>query len=283
MGQRADEDEDPADGDAALLAAPDVPDQDPFDDIAALDGFEHAVHDRDDPGIGQCPLHSEAVCPERVAPVDEVDPGGETGQIHGLLHGGIAATDDGDFQAFKKSGVTYGTIGYAEPGIPALTGAALPAETGPAGDDDGPCRDPAAVLEFDDPVSAATGQLLHGTGHEPGREAQGMGPERLGKGRPGGFGKTGIVLDPAGRQYLPAGAPLFQDEGPDARTPGVDGGRKPGRARADDDKLVFFHESLTGLLVVPGRSEEMPCPARPWGGGGGAWRGQTRAGVTTGR
>ncbi|SFV74259.1 hypothetical protein DESPIGER_2440 [Desulfovibrio piger] len=37
------------------------------------------------------------------------------------------------------------------------------------------------------------------------------------------------------------------------------------------------------MLVVPGRSEEMPCPARPWGGGGGAWRGQTRAGVTTGR
>ena len=282
MGKRADEDEDPADGDAALFTALDVPDPNLFDDITALDGFEHALHNRNDPGIGQCPLHSEAVGPEGVAPVDEIDPGSETGKIHGLLHGGIAATDDGDFQPFKKSGIAYGTIGYAKTGILALTGAPLPAKTRTAGDDDGPGRDPAAVLEFDDLVIAATGQLLHGTGHEPGRKAQGMCPERLGKGSPGGFGQTGIVLDPAGRQDLPTGAPLFQDEGLDTRASGVDGGRKTGRTCTYDDKLMSFHESLIGLLAVPGRTEEMWYPARPWGGGG-AWRGQPRAVITTGR
>jgi len=80
--------------------------------------------------------------------VDEIDPRSETGKIHGLLHGGIAATDDGDFQTFKKSGIAYGTIGYAKTGILALTGAPLPAKTRTAGDDDGPGRDPAAVLEM---------------------------------------------------------------------------------------------------------------------------------------
>ena len=71
-----------------------------------------------------------------------------------------------------------------------------------------------------------------------------MGAKGVGQTRTRAVKDAGIVLHPAGGQYLPTGAAFFQHKSVKTGALAVDGGGKSRRASADDDQFTFFHEKI---------------------------------------
>ena len=101
VGDVADAEEEEGDGELRALAGLDVA-QAEAAHLLLFDA-EHLFDDRAgeelNAGVGDGALHHDAAGAEAVGAVDEGDLGGEAGEEERLLHGGVAAADDGDLLA----------------------------------------------------------------------------------------------------------------------------------------------------------------------------------------
>ena len=90
------------------------------DQFVAVDVVRPLVQEEFDLRVGAGAVLHGLGCPQLVAAVDQVDLVGEPGEEGGLLHGGVAAADDGDDLLPEEESVTGRAPGDAVPGQPLL-------------------------------------------------------------------------------------------------------------------------------------------------------------------
>ncbi len=190
--------------------------------------------------MGHGALHHDAAGAEAVGAVDERDFGGEAGEEERLLHGGVAAADDGDLLAGGEEAVACGAGADAVADERLLAGQAEPAGAGAGGDDERAGVDGLlAGAEVED-----VGVLREVGGDELGHlelraEADGLLLHVLDElGALDALGPAGEVFDQRGDGELAAGLVALEDERLEVGARGVDGGGEAGAAGAEDDGVA---------------------------------------------
>ncbi len=152
--------------------------------------------------------------PQRIAPVDEGDPGSEGCQVKGLLDSAVASSHDHDMPSPEEGLIACGAVADT-PAVESLfPGDAQPGWCGACGDYES-TRVHRATVGLDQQSAAIPG----GGGRDLFREEDSAGGEGLGahdthQGLAGGRTCAGIVLDPVCEDGLSAGLPALEDDVP---------------------------------------------------------------------
>ncbi len=131
----ADRDEQALDVEVAEVAGLGVLQLHAADLLRADDLLDRDVRMDLDLGVGDGPVDHDLARAERVAAVEQVDLGRETGEVGGLLEGGVATADDGDLAVLEEETVAGRAGGHATPAEAGLAVEPEP-ERGRAGGDD---------------------------------------------------------------------------------------------------------------------------------------------------
>ena len=173
-----------------------------------------------------------------IAPVHQVYPGGEPGQKQGILRGGIAPAYHKYLFILEKRPIAGGAVRYAPPAQAPLVRKAQCARLRPQGQDQAAGLPPLPARQDGGLDRAIQLQLLRLGVLEFGAHGLGLALQQHGQVRPlHPFGEPGIVLDQAGGGRLPAGKGLFQYQCIQAAPGGVQCGRQPRGAAADDQTI----------------------------------------------
>ncbi len=222
-----------AEADTGDLAGGDIED---FGDDGIPDGF--------DLGIGEGTFGHDAGGAEGIAPMDEVDLGGEAGEVGCFFAGGIAATnhDDGLVAEHGEGAVAGGAVGDAELFEFVFTGDIEVTMAGTAGDDEGLGVD---LFAIDHEADGGFAEVNGIDGGEPDLSAEFLGLF-LHAGHQfvaiDALWETGEVFDDAGGGQQAPGHGAGEDEGGEIGSGGVDGGGQAGTSRTNDDN--FFHKAV---------------------------------------
>ena len=246
----ADGDEDAFDRDAAFRAALDVLDPDLGDPqwvVLALDAVQHRIPDHFDLGVPKEAFLEDLLGPEGVAPVDEGDLRGVTGEIHRFLDRRVAAADDADRQAAEKEAVAGGAGRHPESLEPLLAFQSQPAGAGAGGDDQGIGGVAVAGIAEQGERSARKIGRDDGVGAGGGADVLGLLPHLLHQPRSlDDLGEAGVVLDIGGDRHLTAWLKAPDHVGLETGARGVDRRGKPGGTGTEDQDFtveVFAHGS----------------------------------------
>ena len=220
--------------------------------LVAVHLHHHAVPHEGDLGVGKGLLLDGLGSPQLVPAVDNGHLAGELGQVHGLLHGAVAAAHHVHLKVLKEGGVAGGAEGDALAGELALVLAADGLGEGAGGDDDalglilalGPHQllHVAAEVHALNHIGAALGaellRLLRHTGNEAGAA---LALHHLAR----------VVFNFIGDGNLAAILALFDNQGAQTAASRIEAGSQTGRAAAQNNNVVnLAHNSI--LLPVPG-------------------------------
>lgn len=190
---------------------------------------------------------------EFLAAVDEVDLAGVLGEVGGLFHGGIAATDDRDDLVLEEEAVAGGAGTNASGPVEVFGVEAEFAGAGTSGDDEGFALEFAGDVVvpgvvFDVELDGAARKF--GSGDEAGLEAgaKAFGLLLHGRHEVGAFDallESREILDVGRSGELTALKVAVKDEGVEIGAGGVNRGGEAGGAASEDDDL--FHKGIPGV------------------------------------
>ena len=190
--------------------------------------------------------------PEVVAPVNQADLGGELRQEDRLLHRRVAAADDHDLLVAEEGRVADRAVRDAA-ALQRALGLEPELPGGRAGGDDHALGGVLVLADPDPQRVLGEVDLRHVVGQELRAEALGLAPEVLHHRRahdPVGIAR--IVLDVARDHQLAAPGEALDHERLQVGARGVERGRVPGRASADDDEFscVPVHFCLRSIKRI---------------------------------
>ena len=234
----ADGDEHGVEGDVPGLAGDRVEEGEGLDGPLPLHLGDGGVHDHVDLRVVPGALLHDRGRTEFIAAVDQGDLFTELGEEVGLLHGGVAATDDGDLLALEEEAVAGGAGGDSVAQQLLLTGDTEVARGGTGDEDDG-LRVELLVLGedlLDLTVELDAHDVLH---TQVGAEALGLVAHVLHEVRAHDARREPReVLHLGGLHEQTAEVHALEDEGLEFGAGRVDGGGVAGGAGADDDDVV---------------------------------------------
>jgi hypothetical protein len=243
----ADGDEQPGDGQRALLAGPGVPGADRLELRVAHRLEDLGVPDELDLRVVEGPLLHDLAGPQGVAAVHEVDLAREAGEEGGLLQRAVAAADDRDVLVAEEEPVAGGAPGDAAAGQLLLTGDAELAVGRAHRQHDG-LGVVGVAVDLDDLRVGGEVHLGDVVGDQLGAEALGLLAQVVHQLRAhDAVGEAGEVLDVGRVHQRPAGGDgALEHQRRQVGAREVDGRRVAGRAGAHDDRLADGLRSLRG-------------------------------------
>jgi len=162
------------------------------------------------------------------------------GQMEGLFDGGISAADGNDNFVLKEGGVTCAAITYAGAGLTKFffAGDAEFAIGAAGGQDNHPGQVCVPVgADFDEAVRAALEMEGFLAAFDFGAEGLDLLYHLQNQVRPGDVNIARVVFDPVGSEDLSARVKLFEDDGLEAVTSGIECSAQSGRTGSDDEAV----------------------------------------------
>jgi hypothetical protein len=260
VGDVADAEEHGRDGEDVLFGGGAIFEAQALDVLVfdAEDLFDGGVGDELDAGVGHGAVKHDLGGAELFAAIDERDLGGEAGEEESLLHGGVAAADDGDLFAGEEEAVAGGARRHSMPDEGLLGWQVEPASARSRRDDEGAGVDGLAAGGEGEGTGGEVDRVE--VGHaEFGAETDGLLLHVLDEvGTLDSLGPAGKVFYQSGDGELAAGLVAFEDKRLEVGAGGVDGGGESGATGAEDDSVagrVFRHRG--SISVYAGRGERI--------------------------